>query len=889
MRALTSVGLVFWMLVGWTTAASAQAELTGTFIRYLRVGPNGALVDVPAARSMQYSSAGTAAGATCDLYFPGSPAVGFTVRATPAGGAAAQASNTGSSGLSQITTTSGPTVSGRAIDWAGRWTSGAIDLRVDQRIEYQTGDHHARVTVTLTNGGSVALDDVHYLFSGDPDHAQCNIGSAFDTNNDVLRQFPADTSALATATAGTPAITFGLGSPDARARAHNGGFENTDAAGTWSAPVDAGGALRDEDIGIVFREARIPAGGSTTLVFYLLWGTSTAEVATRLDAAIAADVELTGTFIRYLRVGPDGAMINRAGGIQRSMQYSEAGGTTDASCDVYFPGAPALGFTLAATSGGTTVSGSNVDGITNVTPRSGPHRAGRTVRWTGNWTSGAVSLDVEHVYEYPVAGRVATLTVRLTNRGAGALTNVHYFFSGDPDFGSCNIGTSTNTDNDVLRQRPADGWAIATATGGETTRYVLGLGSNDVRARANNGGFGNTNAAAAFSTPVDSNNASLDEDIGLVFREATLAAGASTTFVMSIAWGRTQAEVELRMTGTSGAPNGTACTAGSACASGLCVDGVCCNAACGGGAAGDCQACSVAAGGTVDGTCGPIRGGVVCRAAMAGGCDVAEACDGFGLTCPADTLAVAGTVCRVAASACDAPETCSGTSATCPIDVLASAGTVCRPSAGGCDVPETCSGIGATCPADRFASAGMVCRPAATICDVAESCDGTGAACPGDALAPNGSSCDDGVACNGAEVCMMGACLPGMAILCDDGDACTNDTCDEPAGTCRNTPISGCGGTDAGMGTLDDAGMGTLDDAGMGTLDDAGMGTFVDTGAADVGPVDADGVSAVDAGRRRTSGGDCACRAAGHGGPAPASLLVVLGLITLALGRRRRA
>jgi hypothetical protein len=51
------------------------------------------------------------------------------------------------------------------------------------------------------------------------------------------------------------------------------------------------------------------------------------------------------------------------------------------------------------------------------------------------------------------------------------------------------------------------------------------------------------------------------------------------------------------------AGGGTACTSGSQCTSGFCVDGVCCDNACGGGSTTDCLACSIAAGATADGTC----------------------------------------------------------------------------------------------------------------------------------------------------------------------------------------------------------------------------------------------------------------------------------------------
>lgn len=92
--------------------------------------------------------------------------------------------------------------------------------------------------------------------------------------------------------------------------------------------------------------------------------------------------------------------------------------------------------------------------------------------------------------------------------------------------------------------------------------------------------------------------------------------------------------------------NGKTCNDGVECLSGQCVDGVCCNSACGGGALTDCQACSKAAGGVVDGTCGLVAKGLECRAST-GECDAPEVCDGSGLGCPADGPAADGTKCSI--------------------------------------------------------------------------------------------------------------------------------------------------------------------------------------------------------------------------------------------------
>lgn len=61
---------------------------------------------------------------------------------------------------------------------------------------------------------------------------------------------------------------------------------------------------------------------------------------------------------------------------------------------------------------------------------------------------------------------------------------------------------------------------------------------------------------------------------------------------------------------------GDTCSDGADCTSGFCVDGVCCDSACGGGDPGDCQACSVANGGAVDGTCSDVADETPCDAGL---------------------------------------------------------------------------------------------------------------------------------------------------------------------------------------------------------------------------------------------------------------------------------
>src|SRR5690349_10017607 len=72
--------------------------------------------------------------------------------------------------------------------------------------------------------------------------------------------------------------------------------------------------------------------------------------------------------------------------------------------------------------------------------------------------------------------------------------------------------------------------------------------------------------------------------------------------------------------------NGKPCTAGSRCASGLCVDGICCKSACG-----TCQACNLPG---TEGSCSPIPAGHdsmnACAIQPAISCGMDGTCDGRG-------------------------------------------------------------------------------------------------------------------------------------------------------------------------------------------------------------------------------------------------------------------
>lgn len=291
MRSVVRLARVVLVVVGLgapALGASAQAELTGTYVSYVAVGPNGTVLR--GVRSMMYSESG-AAPFSCDLFGPGGPYEAFAIEATPAGGTATTLENGDSS--AEMPTSAGPTVSGRTITWSGRWASAGATMSVAQVLSFNALDRHVEMRVTLTNTGTTTLNNIYYTRRGDPDHGQCSIGTAYETRDDVVRQPPVDTNALITSTAGsTTVVTLGLGAHDARARA-SGGYGT--GSTQWASPTDPGGVSADDYIALVFYVPTLASGASTTLTFYYVWGSSSAAVTTRFDALRAPACAGEGT------------------------------------------------------------------------------------------------------------------------------------------------------------------------------------------------------------------------------------------------------------------------------------------------------------------------------------------------------------------------------------------------------------------------------------------------------------------------------------------------------------------------------------------------------------------------------------------------------------------
>jgi cysteine-rich repeat protein len=250
--------------------------------------------------------------------------------------------------------------------------------------------------------------------------------------------------------------------------------------------------------------------------------------------------------------------------------------------------------------------------------------------------------------------------------------------------------------------------------------------------------------------------------------------------------------------------DGSPCTSGDACQSGVCAAGKLLD--CNDGNPCTSDNCDLAKGCTytvLDGTpCNGDDSACTSDTCSSGNCQVgaATACDD-GNPCTSDGCDPKSGLCKSAAApdglpcndgtACSVGDvcvlgTCKGQSANCS-DGNACTADTCEPLTGcahtatdnaACDDENPCT-VGDLCSA-------KVCQPgkakdcsSGKACAVGE-CSPLSGACVFKDKAP-GTPCDDGDACTQKDVCNEGVCL-GAAASCDDANPCTADTCDAALG-----------------------------------------------------------------------------------------------------------
>jgi uncharacterized protein (TIGR03382 family) len=550
------------------------------------------------------------------------------------------------------------------------------------------------------------------------------------------------------------------------------------------------------------------------LTVVLLWVTSS------FGESAHAQVELTGTYVRYFAVGPQGRFFD---GSTHTFQYTESG-MAPFSCDFFYPGTTYEGFYVSATAAGVASERSNTETAIQISTLAAPVLTGRTITWRGQYVHASApgaQIDIDQVVTYETADRAVRVDVTLRNSGTVALSDVYYGRRGEPDQGSCNIGTDYTTTNDVDRQPPGDSSGLVTAAAGAPP-VVLGVGSFDSRVRMDVGGWPGA-IATVWSAPRDPGATPSDTWIQWAFREPSLAVGGSTTFTFYYVFGTSAAQVAMRLDELSfptapcvGLAEGAMCTT-AAGAPGLCRASVCCTGCF------DGTRCVL---GTTVPACG--RAGAMCAS-----CADTDACTSDLCTtgacvhpsAPTGTGCNDGSFCTLT-DACDGMGRCVGGGPTCDdgescttdscdegadrcTNTARADGTACTSgSAGVCRVGSCCTGCwdGSLC---QFGGTPAACGAgggACASCTDTDSCtvDLCSAGACSNPRAPVGSLCDDGLFCTRTDGCdATGACVGGGTPRCADGMECTADSCDEERDMCVFMPVAGCtiGGECVATGT----------------------------------------------------------------------------------------
>ncbi len=516
-----------------------------------------------------------------------------------------------------------------------------------------------------------------------------------------------------------------------------------------------------------------------------------------LPCRAAAQVSLTGDFIRYVWTGATGSMISGS----ESMQYQEDA-ASGSSCDAFYPGSPVEQFSIEAT-GARTFIATNTYYSGEISTTDGPRVDGRTIVWSGSYSSGADSIAVDQVLEMESDARLIRMTITVTNTGATELTDFYYMRDADPDHGSgCTGGTGSSTDNDVRRQFPLDTSALVVAGAQAGAYYYIGLGTFDERAVVSAGGFANTEPSVIHGAPTDPEGASEDISFDVVFLEPSLPAGASTTFELFYVWGTTVEEVEDRFdTGGGGVagpcdglPELAACTTARG-VTGTCHASVCCTGCwdgtrCVGGRSS--TACGLGGRACASCTDGDDCSSDVCTAGACGNPDAPRGtrCDD-GLFCTRTDTCDGMRRCGGAGDACD-------DASACTIDTCDEAADSCANTV----TPDRCV-IGGECVAEGASHPSypcLLCDPARNARDWSARPEGTScgeARCAGGRLTTE-STCSTTGACLGGVPtrCAVGYCADALscAFLCAEGECPGSSFC-APSGECelRRANASSCG------------------------------------------------------------------------------------------------
>ena len=301
--------------------------------------------------------------------------------------------------------------------------------------------------------------------------------------------------------------------------------------------------------------------------------------------------------------------------------------------------------------------------------------------------------------------------------------------------------------------------------------------------------------------PVPWGHSSLYPNLGPDFAAATIGDG-SVLLVGRDTQAFRQDAIRFTLRG-----QGEACDATKAveCASGFCVDGVCCNSAC----TGSCQACSAALKESgASGTCGAAKAGTsdgACAAQPGQPCGSTGACNASGGCAVApNTVSCGATTCAAGVQLdhkCDGNGSCQ--------DIPTDCGSyVCGPS--------TCL---TTCSSSSQCASGTYCNTTTGVC-VAQA--GSGTPCTSQAQCQAGTFCVDGFCCNTQCSSVCEACSAAKKGQGADGECGAVQNGLDPDNDCTTATPSTCGTTGLCDGARQCARYGSSTSCGQGSSCSAG-------------------------------------------------------------------
>lgn len=165
--------------------------------------------------------------------------------------------------------------------WEGN--IGVPSLNIVQQTVLKTNKRFLTTTITLTNTGVTALNDVYYMRNIDPDNDQPWSGD-FTTDNTIVSNPPIGTDALVTSEGLTYGCYLGIGARNSNARVAYGNFGTGDGtpSDVWTGTGGyfiSGSSVGDIANSISFYIPSIAAGASETIAFVYIFSPDVVEEA----------------------------------------------------------------------------------------------------------------------------------------------------------------------------------------------------------------------------------------------------------------------------------------------------------------------------------------------------------------------------------------------------------------------------------------------------------------------------------------------------------------------------------------------------------------------------------------------------------------------------------